>query len=89
MAEDASGVLWRESIVRRGANAKRRRVVVSQDVAELYVAEPQDRDELAAFELDNDPDIVRFDDAQRSYAGQFRRRLRRLRERERHRAGER
>jgi hypothetical protein len=82
--EDPSGGLWREAIVRRGTNDKRRREAASQ-----YVPELRDQDEVAAFELVNDPDVVRFEDAERSYAGQHRRRLRRLRERERHRTDDR
>jgi hypothetical protein len=86
--EDPSGALWREAIVWRGTNDKRRREAASQYVPEL-VAELRDRDEVAAFEVVSHPDVVRVEDAERSYAGQYRRRLRRLRERERHRTDDR
>jgi hypothetical protein len=74
--DDRSGELWRDAAARRGASDKRRR-----EAASRYVRELQDHDDIALFELENDPDVVAVEDAQRSYAGQYRRRLRRLRSR--------
>jgi hypothetical protein len=51
----------------------------------LLVDEDHDEAETSYYEFFADPDVQALDNAQRSYAGQYLRRLRRRREQERHR----
>ncbi|WP_343948533.1 hypothetical protein [Nonomuraea longicatena] len=72
---EASGHVWRDLVERNGS--------VEQDRAVLggligYDADPF---EVELFEHASDPQVRLIDRAQRSYAGQYRRRLRRLRSR--------
>nr|WP_309227482.1 hypothetical protein [Micromonospora thermarum] len=60
------------------------------DAAALGRLIEQDRDpaEVSYYEAMADPEVQALDDAQRSYAGQYRRRVRRLQEREKRRRSE-
>nr|WP_189081997.1 hypothetical protein [Mangrovihabitans endophyticus] len=59
---------------------------MSRDAETLarLVAYDHDEFETELYEAAADPDAQALDDAQRSYAGQYRRRVRRLHERARH-----
>jgi hypothetical protein len=75
---DVSGALWREAAASR--------TPLSQDAGALGRLIKQDHDpaEISYYEAVSDPDAQSLDDAQRSYAGQYRRRVRRLQERHKH-----
>jgi hypothetical protein len=76
--DDISGHLWREEVAKRPP--------LAQDAQALgrLIEHDQDPAEVAYYEEFADPDAQALDDAQRSYAGQYLRRLRRLRERDKH-----
>ncbi len=75
---DVSSALWREAAATR--------TPLGQDAQALGRLIEQDHDpaEIFYYEAVSDPDAQALDDAQRSYAGQYRRRVRRLRERQKH-----
>lgn len=77
-SDDASGHVWREHV--------HARVPLRSDAADLgrLIKHDHDEAETAYYELAADPDAQGIDDAQRSYAGQYRRRLRRMYEHRRH-----
>ncbi|MGK5440710.1 hypothetical protein ACSNN7_02605 [Micromonospora sp. URMC 105] len=77
--DDSSGYVWREEA------AKRRRPAQDAEALGRLIEHDQDPAEVSYHEAFADPDAQALDDAQRSYAGQYLRRLRRLRERDRHR----
>lgn len=76
--EDVSGHLWREQVAKR--------LPLDQDAQALgrLVEDDHDPAETTYYEAVADPDAQVLDKAQRSYAGQYRRRQRRLRERHSH-----
>lgn len=76
--DDISGHVWREEVAKRPPR--------SQDAQALGRLIEYDHDpaEVAYYEAFADPDAQALDNAQRSYAGQYLRRLRRLRERHKH-----
>ena len=76
--DDSSGHIWREEVAKR--------VPLAHDAQVLGRLIEYDRDpsEVAYYEAFADPDAQAVDDAQRSYAGQYRRKLRRLDERRKH-----
>ncbi|WP_412748736.1 hypothetical protein [Krasilnikovia sp. M28-CT-15] len=80
MEDDLGGHLWREGTAKRPP--------LAQDAEALgrLIAHDADPAEVSYYEAaaDPDPDAQALDDAQRSHAGQYLRRVRRLRERERH-----
>lgn len=82
MHDDPSGHIWREQAAGR--------TPLAADAAALGSLIEQDQDlvEVSYYEAVADPEVQALDDAQRSYAGQYRRRVRRLREREKHRRSE-
>ncbi|MEQ4300538.1 hypothetical protein ABNF97_03945 [Plantactinospora sp. B6F1] len=75
--DDISGHVWREEAAKRSP--------LAQDAEALgrLIEQDQDPAEVSYYEAFADPDAQALDDAQRSYAGQYLRRLRRLRERDR------
>ncbi|MEU2661189.1 hypothetical protein [Micromonospora sp. NPDC007220] len=76
--DDISGHIWRDEAARRSP--------LAHDVQALGELIEHDHDpaEISYYEEFADPDAQALDDAQRSYAGQYLRRLRRLQERSRH-----
>ncbi|WP_207916836.1 hypothetical protein [Micromonospora sp. KC723] len=82
MHDDPSGHIWREQAAER--------TPLAADAATLGRLIEQDHDlaEVSYYEAMADPEAQALDDAQRSYAGQYRRRVRRLHEREKHRRSE-
>lgn len=76
--DDSSGHIWREEM--------RKRAPLAHDAKALgrLVEHDHDPSEVAYYEVFADPDGQALDDAQRSYAGQYLRRLRRLDERRKH-----
>ncbi|MFI6324368.1 hypothetical protein ACIBG8_43070 [Nonomuraea sp. NPDC050556] len=76
---EASGHLWRHDVEHRGT-AEQDREALSALVD--YDADPF---EVELLEQASDPQIRLIDQVQRSYEGQYRRRLRRLRDRKAHR----
>ncbi|MFV2112859.1 hypothetical protein ACFHW0_11050 [Micromonospora sp. LOL_025] len=75
--DDISGHLWRE-----GA-AKQPPLAQDAQVLGRLIEDDHDPAEVSYYEAFADPDAQALDDAQRSYAGQYLRRVRRLRERDR------
>jgi hypothetical protein len=80
--DELSGHLWRFGVVRRGADEERGREALGR-----LIAEDHDPAEVSYFEAMSDPQVLRLEKAQRSYAGQFVRRLRRRAERARQQNG--
>ncbi|MEH0969943.1 hypothetical protein V6U77_02230 [Micromonospora sp. CPCC 205546] len=76
--DDSSGHIWREEMAKRSP--------LAHDAQALGRLIEQDHDpsEVAYYEAFADPDEQALDDAQRSYAGQYLRRLRRLDEQRKH-----
>ncbi|WP_405095567.1 hypothetical protein [Micromonospora sp. NBC_01412] len=75
--DDSSGHVWREEA------AKRRPLAQDAEALGRLIEHDQDPAEVSYYEAFADPDAQALDDAQRSYAGQYLRRLRRLHERDR------
>ncbi|MFG1799409.1 hypothetical protein ACGFI4_04435 [Micromonospora carbonacea] len=72
MEEDTTGVAWRARI--RGSGSIER----DREALARLVDEDQDPAEVSYYEAVSDPGARAIDRAQRSYAGQYERRLRRL-----------
>jgi hypothetical protein len=77
--DELSGHLWRLGVVRRGADDKRGREALGR-----LIDDDHDPAEISYYEHMSDPQVLGVEKAQRSYAGQFARRLRRRVERARH-----
>jgi hypothetical protein len=76
--DDASGAIWRAQAAERGASED----LVREALGQLIAADPTpDPAEVSYYEAQADPDARRLEKAQRSYAGQYARRLKRLRQR--------
>ena len=80
--DDASGAIWREAAVFHGASEDMVREALGQLIADDPTPDPA---EVSYYEAQADPDARRLEKAQRSYAGQYARRLKRLRQRQRQR----
>ncbi|TCB92096.1 hypothetical protein E0H26_24255 [Micromonospora zingiberis] len=78
MEEDTTGIAWRARI-RAGGSIERDREALAR-----LVDEDQDPAEVSYYEAASDPDARAMNRAQRSYAGQYERRLRRLSRRRGH-----
>ncbi|MFF4879712.1 hypothetical protein [Micromonospora sp. NPDC000668] len=76
--DDSSGHIWREEV------AKRLPLVHDAQALGRLIEHDHDPPEIAYYEAFAGPEAQALDDAQRSYAGQYLRRLRRLDERRRH-----
>ncbi|MGW0216105.1 hypothetical protein ACWDXH_17090 [Micromonospora chokoriensis] len=76
--DGSSGHIWRAEVASRSPLAHD-----AQALGRL-IKHDQDPPEVAYYEAFADPDAQALDDAQRSYAGQYLRRLRRLDERRKH-----
>lgn len=77
MQDDVSGHVWREQVANRRPLRQ-----AAHELGQL-VAHDHDQAETEYYEAAADTDAQALDNAQRSYAGQYRRRLRRLHERNR------
>ncbi|MGN9807296.1 hypothetical protein [Micromonospora sp. L32] len=78
MEEDTTGIAWRARI-RAAGSIERDREALAR-----LVDEDQDPAEMCYYEAVSDPDARAMNRAQRSYAGQYERRLRRFDHRRRH-----
>uniref|UniRef100_A8LZK6 Uncharacterized protein n=2 Tax=Salinispora arenicola TaxID=168697 RepID=A8LZK6_SALAI len=78
MEADTTGAAWRARI--RGSGSIER----DREALARLVDEDQDPAEVYYYEAVSDPDVRAMNRAQRSYAGQYERRLRRLAYRRRH-----
>nr|WP_107078717.1 hypothetical protein [Micromonospora sp. MH33] len=76
--DDGSGHIWREEVASRSPLAHDARALGR------LIEHDHDPPEIAYYEAFADPDAQALDDAQRSYAGQYLRRSRRLDERRKH-----
>lgn len=76
--DDISGHIWREEA------AKKPPLVQDAQALGRLIEHDHDPAEVSYYEASADPDAQALDNAQRSYAGHYLRRLRRLRVRDKH-----